>query len=107
MAKARKDNKPPAGKIHYGEVRMHAESSVGGAITGPARIVFVDDPHQRRWQGDPVEKVLEKLYPQGIPRRDLLSNADLVDAVRDDMRASGVRPPSLETILRAARRKPR
>jgi hypothetical protein len=109
------------GKVHVvgeGEIRMHAESGMGGAITGPARIVFGEE-HQRRWQGDDVGRALSALFPDGVPSRDQLSDADLVDKVRsymreqiDEYRSSGGRPackplPHPDTILRAAGRIPR
>jgi hypothetical protein len=121
MAKAPEDNKPSgpndkppeqpstAGQIHVvkeGEIRMYAESGMSINKNRPGATITLGDEHQSRWQGDPVEKLLSELFPQGVP--DQLSNVDLIDMVRNRMRGDNVKHiPHPDTILRAAGRKRR
>jgi hypothetical protein len=78
-----------------------ATGSQGGRNGSPAHTPAAR-PTRRQPLRERARRALDELYPNGVP--DQISNAELVSAVEAQIRKSGERPVSRDTILRAAGR---
>jgi hypothetical protein len=84
--------------------RLRLPEGVGRSPRKQRRVV-------QHYQGDRVQIVLAKEYPDGVPSKKELSNSELVNVVRkrleEDPKKTGLAIPDPKTILREAGRIPR